>query len=118
MKDLSDVRLAEMAAVRRVRDFGAPYTGRVFDEFFDDEGVTPLEREIALKYAALQRVLALQLEQAMHEQRISRSEMAKRMSTSRAQLDKLLDADSDRVTLKTLSRAAAALGRRVRVELV
>ncbi len=108
----------EKAEQRPAKPASEMYTGRVFDQFFDEEGVSPVEREAALKYAALQRLIAVQLLQAMEEQSLTRSEMARRMSTSRAQLDKLLDADCDRVTLKTLSRAAAAVGRRMRVELI
>ncbi len=48
---------------------------------------------------------------------LTNAEMAKRMATSRSQLDRLLDPDNDDVTLSTLARAAAALGREIRLEL-
>ncbi len=65
---------------------------------------------------AIKRVLAWQMiGQAMEEKQITKEEMARRMDTSRSQLDRLLDPDSDSVTLETLARA---VGRQVRVELV
>ena len=67
---------------------------------------------------AVKRALASQIEQAMNENRLSKGEMARRMETSRSQLNRLLDPDTESVTLDTLARAAQAVGRRVRVELV
>jgi|ERR1700687_1343796 len=63
-------------------------------------------------------VLAWQIEQVMEEGHITKTEMARRMETSRSQLNRLLDPDSDSMTLETLARAAQAVGRRVRVDLV
>ena len=68
--------------------------------------------------AAIKRVLAWQIEQAMKEGKITKSAMAKRIETSRPQLDRLLDPDNGNVTLDTLAKAAAAVGRKVRLELV
>ena len=59
-----------------------------------------------------------QLEQALKDGKITKTAMAKRMETSRPQLDRLLDPDNDNVTLDTLAKAAAAAGRKVRLELV
>ena len=67
---------------------------------------------------AVKRSLASQIEQAMNENRLSKGEMARRMETSRSQLNRLLDPDTESVTLDTLARAAQAVGRRVRVELI
>lgn len=89
------------------------HIGSSFDDFLDSEGI----REEVEK-RAIKRVLAWQIEQLMREQGISKSEMARRMSTSRAQLDRLLDPANDRVQLDTLQRAAAAVGRSLRLELV
>jgi transcriptional regulator with XRE-family HTH domain len=66
---------------------------------------------------AVKRVLAWQLEQAMKEQGLTKVEMAKRMKTSRAQLDRLLDPENDKVQLSTMQRAATAVGRKLRLEL-
>lgn len=54
----------------------------------------------------------------MRKRRLSKAEMARRMRTSRAALDRLLDPDNASVTLATMSRAAAALGKRLRIGLV
>ncbi len=54
----------------------------------------------------------------MKEQKLTKSAMAKRMETSRPQLDRLLDPNNVSVTLDTLTKAAAAVGRKVRLELV
>jgi DNA-binding Xre family transcriptional regulator len=55
---------------------------------------------------------------AQREQDISKTELARRMKTSRTQLDRLLDPDNESVTLDTLTRAAQAVGRNLRMELV
>jgi transcriptional regulator with XRE-family HTH domain len=65
----------------------------------------------------MKRVLAWQISQLMKKQRVTKSEMAKRMRTSRAALDRLLDADNTSVTLQTMGRAAAALGKQLSVTL-
>ena len=70
------------------------------------------------KTTAIKRVLASQLQQAMKARKLTKVEMAKRMQTSRVQLDRLLDPDNDGVTLATLRRAAAVVGRDVRLQLV
>ncbi len=89
-----------------------PHIGSSFGDFLKEEG---LYEEV--KARAIKRVLAWQIEQAMKDQKISKVAMAKRMNTSRAQLDRLLDPDNDRVQLDTMQRAAAAVGRRLRLEL-
>jgi DNA-binding Xre family transcriptional regulator len=67
---------------------------------------------------AIKRVIARQLDALMREQDISNTELAKRMKTSRTQLDRLLDPDNQSVTLDTLTRAAQAVGRNLSMELV
>lgn len=88
------------------------HIGSSFDDFLKDEGI----HEEATAHA-IKRVLAWQIEQAMTEQGISKSEMAKRMKTSRAQLDRLLDPENDKVQLDTVQRAASAVGRTLHLEL-
>ncbi len=87
--------------------------GTKFDDFLKEEGT--FETTTA---AAMKRVLALQLEEAMRAQNITKTEMAKRMHTSRAALNRLLDDTDTSLTLTTLAGAAAALGKSVRLELV
>ena len=92
---------------------GKKHIGGLFDDFLKEEGIYEEVQATAIK-----RVLEWQLEQAMKQRKITKIEMARRMETSRAQLDRLLDPDNESVTLATLTRAAAIVGRKVRLELV
>ena len=66
---------------------------------------------------AIKRAVARQLDALMREQGLTKSALAKRMHTSRAQLDRLLDPENESVTLATLTRAARVVGRQLRIEL-
>ncbi|MGD9816513.1 MAG: Fis family transcriptional regulator [Hyphomonadaceae bacterium] len=68
--------------------------------------------------AAIKRVLAWQVEKAMQDGALSKTEMARRMNTSRSQRDRPLDPENHTVSLETLARAAHAVGRRLKLELV
>jgi hypothetical protein len=68
--------------------------------------------------AALKRALAMKLDDLMKQERVSKSAMAIRMSTSRAAIHRLLDPKNTSVTLATLNRAARSLGRKIKIELV
>jgi len=68
--------------------------------------------------AATKRVLAEQIRQAMQDQQLSKTEMARRMRTSRSSLERLIDPESENITLQTLDKAARALGRHIAVVLV
>ena len=87
--------------------------GSSFDDFLKEEGVYA---EVSAR--AIKRVIARQLDSLMQKQGLTKSALAKRMHTSRAQLDRLLDPDNESVTLDTLTRAAKAVGRQLRMELV
>ena len=87
-------------------------TGSDFDDFLKEEGM--LEEATAV---AMKRVIAWQTEREMAAQKITKTAMAKKMHTSRASLNRLLDENDTSLTLTTLAGAAAALGRRIRVEL-
>ena len=87
--------------------------GSSFDDFLKEEGIY---EEVSAR--AIKRVLARQLDALMVDQKITKAELARRMKTSRAQLDRLLDPQNESVTLATLTRAAHAVGRNLRVELV
>lgn len=65
----------------------------------------------------MKRVFAIQVEQMMIEQKLSKTEMSRRMNTSRAALDQLLDPANRAVTLQTLDRAAHALGKRLLISI-
>jgi hypothetical protein len=90
-----------------------PHIGSLFDDFLKEDGIYDEVQTVAIK-----RVLAWQLVEAMKEHNLTKAAMAKRMDTSRAQLDRLLDPENDSVTLATLTRAAAVVGRKVRLDLV
>jgi antitoxin HicB len=87
--------------------------GSFVDSWLREEGIY---EEVSA--AAIKRVLARQVESAMKEKHFSKAEMARRMHTSRAALDRLLDPDYEAVTLSTLRKAAMAVGRELRLELV
>ena len=87
--------------------------GSSFDDYLREEGIY---EEVTAN--AIKRVIARQLDALMEDQDLTKSELAKRMKTSRTQLDRLLDPDNESVTLGTLTRAAKALGRQLRLELV
>lgn len=89
------------------------HIGSSLEDFLKKEGVLEETRTVALK-----ETLAWQVQQAMENDKISKVEMARRMNTSRAALDRLLDPGNTSVTLQTLTRAAQAVGRHLRVELV
>jgi antitoxin HicB len=99
-----------MSKTRKTKN---PHIGSSLDDLLKEEGIYEDVRTTAIK-----RVLASQLEQAMKARKLTKVEMARRMRTSRVQLDRLLDPDNYGVTLATLRRAAAAVGREVRLELV
>ena len=87
--------------------------GSSFEDYLREQGT--LEETTA---AAVKRVVAWQLKEAMTTECLSKNQMAKRMNTSRSQLDRVLDPSNDRIQLATLIGAAEALGRRLRIELV
>ena len=89
-----------------------PHRGSKFEYYLAEEGL--LEE---INATATKRVLVWQITQAMKKQRVTKSALAKRMKTSRMALDRLLDADNTSVTLQTMGRAAAALGKELSVAL-
>lgn len=89
-----------------------PRIGSDFEDFLREEG--RLEEATAL---AVKRVLAWELEEAMRKANVSQAEMARRMSTNRAVIRRLLDANDLSITLATMSKAATALGRSLRLAL-
>lgn len=89
------------------------HIGSTLEDFLQEENRLEEARAIAIK-----RVLAWQIEQAMQAQQLTKTEMARRMHTSRSQLDRLLDPGNDKVLLQTMQRAAAAIGKQLNVELI
>lgn len=87
--------------------------GSSLDEFLAEEGILEVCEEQAIK-----QILADQIMAAMKKDSLTKSAMAARMHTSRRALDRLLDPKNTGVTLHTLQRAAVAVGRQLRLELV
>lgn len=87
--------------------------GASFDDFLREEGILEVSEEQALK-----QILADQIRSAMEKDSLTKSAMAARMHTSRRALDRLLDPKNTGVTLHTLQRAAVAVGKQLRLELV
>jgi hypothetical protein len=87
--------------------------GSSFDDFLAEQGILQECEEQAVK-----QILADQIKAAMAKDRLTKAAMAIRMRTSRRALDRLLDPTNTSVTLHTLQRAAVAIGRQLRLELV
>jgi phage-related protein len=94
----------------RKRRIGSEET---FDDFLANEGMLADAEELALK-----EIIADQIREAMRARGLTKTAMAARMKTDRRQLDRLLDPKNPSVTLATLRRAASAVGRSLRIELV
>lgn len=88
------------------------HVGSDFDDFLEEEGILAEVETVAVK-----RAIAFQVERMMKEQNLSKTEMSRRMNTSRAALNRLLDPTNQAVTLQTLDRAARALGKRLQISM-
>ena len=88
------------------------YLGSSFEEFLRTEGL--YEEVTAL---AWKRVLSWEVTEAMKKEGISKSEMAKRMGTSRSHLERFLDPENPNVLLETVQKAATAVGKRLTIAL-
>jgi antitoxin HicB len=88
------------------------HIGSNFDDFLEEEGILGEAEAVAIK-----RVIAFQVEQMMKEQNLTKTEMSRRMNTSRAALNRLLDPTNQAVTLQTLDHAAHALGKRLQIHI-
>ena len=88
------------------------HMGSSIDDFLKEEGIFEEAQAQAIK-----EVVAWQLAKAMKKKKISKNKMAMLLKTSRTQVDRILDPKND-ITLGSLQRAAAMVGRRVTIELV
>ena len=89
-----------------------PYLGSSVDDFFAADGL--LEE---IEAAAIKRVIALELQLELDRKQMTKTELARRLDTSRSQLDRILDPSNESITLNTLMKAAALLGKRLHVSL-
>lgn len=88
------------------------HIGSSFDDFLNEEAMLEDATAVAIK-----RTIAWQIAEEMKAQNITKTELAKRMHTSRAALNRLLDEADPSLTLTTLASAATALGRKVNIQL-
>jgi antitoxin HicB len=88
------------------------HIGSNFDDFLKEEKIYEQIQTVAIK-----RVIAYQIVEEMKKKKLSKTEMANRMKTSRAALERLLDPENASITLITLERAASALGKKLTVQL-
>ena len=89
------------------------HLGFSFDDFLVEEGIYEEVSAVAWK-----RVLSWEVAEAMRKEGISKSEMAKRMNTSRSQLERFLDPENPSVLVETVQKAAVAVGKRVTIGLI
>ena len=90
-----------------------PRIGSDFDDFLKEEGLSA-----EVNAGAAKKLLALQLSRALAENSITKTELASRMRTSRAVINRLLDPANLALNLQTASNAAAALGKKIEIRLV
>ena len=88
------------------------HIGTSFDDFLENENILDTCSAVATK-----RVLAWQLQHEMEKSNVNRSELARRMETSRASVNRLLDSQNPSVNLQTMERAARMLGKRLEIQL-
>ncbi len=88
------------------------HIGSAFDDFLKEEKIYEQAQAAAIK-----RVIAYQIAEEMKKKKLTKTEMASRMKTSRAALERLLDPDNASITLITLERAASVLGKKLSVQL-
>ena len=89
------------------------HTGSNFDDFLEEEGIL---EEVSVN--AHKRLLALQLADIMQENNITKTNLAKKLQTSRSQLDRILDPNNSSITLDVLERVAYAVGKKLHIEFV
>jgi DNA-binding Xre family transcriptional regulator len=102
-----------MAAKKTLKNGASVERFDDFDDFLRDRGI---ERQV--KAAVEKRIIAMQLDERRIEAGISKAELARRVGTSRTQIDRILDPRSQNVTIETLGRVAAVMGKRLHLELV
>jgi len=87
------------------------FTGSNFDDFLEEEGIL---EEVSAK--AHKRLLALQLSDIMQENKITKTNLAKKLHTSRSQLDRILDPNNTSITLEVLENVAHAVGKKLTIK--
>ena len=89
------------------------YLGSDFDDFLAEEGLL-----VEVEATAIKRVIAYQIEQEMNQKGLTKTEMAKKMKTSRSSLDRLLDPQNVSINLQTIIKATSILGKKLKIEFI
>jgi predicted XRE-type DNA-binding protein len=89
-----------------------PHKGSSFDSFLEDEGLLDKTEAIAIK-----RVVTYELKKLMEDEHLTKTKLASKLHTSRSALERLLDPENTSVTLHSLVRTAAALGKKLNISL-
>jgi DNA-binding Xre family transcriptional regulator len=89
------------------------FVGSTFDDFLEEEEI---KEEVA--NGAIKKIIALQMQETLKKEKLTKTELAQRLETSRAAVDRLLDPYNDSITLLTLKRAASIMGKKIKLELV
>ena len=87
--------------------------GSSFDDFLAEEGISE-----EVEASAIKKLIAYQLQEAIKKEHISKTTLARRLETSRAAVNRLLDPENESITLLTLKKAATVLGKKLRLELL
>ena len=87
--------------------------GSSFNDFLEEEGITE-----AVETGAVKKLISFQLLETIKNENLTKTELAHRLETSRAAVDRLLDPENESVTLLTLIKAASVLGKKLKLELV
>jgi len=87
--------------------------GSSFDDFLAEEGIAE-----EVEAAAIKKLIAYQLQQAIEKEQLTKTALAAQLDTSRAAVNRLLDPENESITLLTLKKAANVLGKKLRLELV
>jgi predicted XRE-type DNA-binding protein len=87
--------------------------GSSFDDFLEEEGIKE-----AVEAGAIKKLISFQLLETIKTENLTKTELAHRLDTSRAAVDRLLDPENESVTLLTLTKAASVLGKKLKLELV
>jgi predicted XRE-type DNA-binding protein len=89
------------------------YVGSTFDDFLEEEG---MKEEV--ENDSIKKIIAFQLQETIKVEKLTKTELAKKLETSHAAVDRLLDPYNESVTLFTLKKAAAIVGQKIKMELV
>ncbi|MDR1932774.1 MAG: helix-turn-helix domain-containing protein [Spirochaetales bacterium] len=89
------------------------FVGSTFDDFLEEEEI---KEEVA--NGAIKKTIALQMQETLKKEKLTKTELAQRLETSRAAVDRLLDPYNDSITLLTLKKAASIMGKKIKLELV